>query len=283
MGFGAAVRPPAVQEHSVGELLAASGLPALEARALLAYQLGVARERLIARPDQRVTSDDGARFIKLTQRRQRGEPLAYLTGEREFHGRTFAVTPAVLIPRPETELLVETALRIGPRGPGSVLDLGTGSGCIAITLALERPHWHVTATDMSTAALDIGRVNAARLQARVMFRGGDWFGAVGDACFDLIVANPPYVAIGDPHLDDLTHEPLHALVAGEDGLECLRAIIDAAPLRVSPGGRLAFEHGYDQAAAVRELLAVRGWDDIQTLADLTGHQRVTSARWPSAV
>lgn len=264
---------------AVGELMTASKLPALEARALLARQLGVARERLIAQPEQRVAAEDIRGFAQLAERRRQGEPLAYLLGEKEFYGRMFAVSPAVLIPRPETELLVEAALRLGPRDKARVLDLATGSGCIAITLALGRTEWRVTATDLSSEAIDIARRNADRLQAdNVEFRRGDWFSAVGDARFDLIVSNPPYVAIGDSHLDALRFEPLAALIAEEDGLMCLRTIIAAAPSHLMSGGWLVLEHGYDQANAVRDLFAVHGWRNVQTETDRAGLERVTYAR-----
>ena len=269
-----------MSQQTVGGLLAASGLPALEARALLAHQLGVAREGLIARPDQRVTSDDATSFIELTKRRQRGEPLAYLVGKREFYGRTFVVTSAVLIPRPETELLVETALRLGPHGSGRVLDLGTGSGCIAITLALERPQWQVVATDVSSDALAIAQANAQRLHAtNIAFCQGNWFDAIGDADrFNLIVANPPYVPPGDSHLDALAHEPRQALVADDNGFACLRVIVDGAPSHLQPAGFVALEHSYEQGAGARALFAGPNWRDVHTLFDLAELERVTVAR-----
>ncbi len=269
-----------VLAEMAGELLTASELPALEARALLAHQLGVAREQLIARPEQQVAPADVRGFTQLVERRQRGEPLAYLVGEKEFYGRMFAVSPAVLIPRPETELLIEAALQLGPRNQAHVLDLGTGSGCIAITLALERNEWRVTATDVSPDAIDIARTNAGRWQARnVTFRHGSWFSsALGGERFDLIVSNPPYVAADDPHLDALRFEPWPALVAEESGLACLRTIIEGAPPHLVPGGSLALEHGHDQGRAVRELLAARDWQDVRTEADFAGLERVTHAR-----
>lgn len=265
---------------SVGKLLAASKLPALEARALLAHQLGVARERLIARPELRIASADVRCFEELAERRQRGEPLAYLLGEREFYGRMFAVSPAVLIPRPETELLFEIALRLGPRNKARVLDLGTGSGCIAISLALKRPKWLVTATDVSLEAIEVARANADRWQAsNVTFRDGSWFFATPcDTRFDCIVSNPPYVAIGDPHLGALRFEPSAALVSDDEGLACLQAIIEGAPSHLVPGGILALEHGHDQGCAVRDLLAARGWRNVQTQTDMAGIERVTHAR-----
>ena len=269
----------AVGEMTVGELLSSSTLPTFEARALLASQLGVARERLAARPKQLVAPADAQRFAQLAERHQRGEPLAYLLGEKEFYGRMFAVSPAVLIPRPETELLVEAALSLGVRDSACVLDLGTGSGCIAITLALERPAWQIVATDKSQQAIAVARGNARKWQAgNVEFRDGSWFTAVPDQRFDLIVSNPPYVAVGDSHLGALRFEPMHALVAEAGGLACLHTIIQDAPLHLMPGGFLALEHGHDQAAAVRDRLATGGWRDVRTLADLAGLDRVTLAR-----
>ena len=266
-------------ERRVGELLSASNLPALESRALLAHQLGVARERLIARPEQAVAAADVRGFAQLAERRQRGEPLAYLLGEREFYGRMFAVSPAVLIPRPETELLVEVALRLGPRNQARVLDLGTGSGCVAITLALERAEWQVTATDVSLEAIEVARLNAERWQTNnVRFRHGSWYSAAPrDQRFDLIVSNPPYVAAGDPHLDALRFEPGVALAAGDGGLACLRTIVEGALSHVVPGGILALEHGHDQGHAVRSLFAARRWRNVRTETDSAGHDRVTSA------
>lgn len=269
---------------TVAQLLAASALPERESRALLARQLNVAREHLIAHPDQVVSASDAAGFEQLALRRRANEPLAYLLGEREFYGRMFAVSPAVLIPRPETELLVDLALahlagcaRSG-RQP-HVVDLGTGSGCIAISLAIENPRAEIIATDASTAALTLARANAARLGAdNVEFAAGDWYAALpADARFDLIVSNPPYVAAGDPHLADLRFEPALALIAEAGGLAALRTIIEGAPSHLSPGGWLLLEHGFEQGAAVRALLEERRWINIQTHFDPAGLERVTVA------
>ena len=267
-----------VGDLSVADLLSSSTLPTLEARALLAHQLGVAREQLIAQPERRVARADAQNFAQFVAHRQRGEPLAYLLGEKEFYGRMFAVSPAVLIPRPETELLVEAALSFGLRDDARVLDLGTGSGCIALTLALERPAWHVTATDSSKEAIRIARANAEKWQAtNLTFRHASWFAAVPDR-FDLIVSNPPYVAVDDPHLGALRFEPRAALIADAEGLASLHAIIDGAPPHLVPGGYLALEHGYDQAASVRNRLAANSWRDVRTLTDLAGLERVTLGR-----
>ena len=261
---------------TVAGLLAGSGLPLLEARALLAHRLQVARERLIAHPEAIVAAADAAAFGALARRRALGEPLAYLLGEKEFHGRAFAVTPDVLVPRPETELLVDLALeRMRALERPRVLDLGTGSGCIAVTLALECPAAQVMATDASAAALAIARRNAERLGAAVAFVPGDWYDALPvDATFDLIVSNPPYVAAGDPHLADLRFEPMRALTDGQDGLACLEAIAAGARRRLAPRGWLLVEHGYDQAAAVAALFARSGLS-AEARADGAGHLRVT--------
>lgn len=265
--------------RTVAALLAASGLPLLEARVLLAHRLKVPRERLVAHPELAIDAADSEAFTELARRRTAGEPLAYLLGDREFYGRSFTVTPHVLVPRPETELLVELALELmraleEPR----VVDLGTGSGCIAVTLALECRGAQVTATDASPAALDVARGNARRLGATVSFHLGDWYGAVPvGSVFDVIVANPPYVAPGDPHLDALRFEPMQALTDGRDGLACLETIVAGAAARLAPGGWLLVEHGYDQAPAVGALFATGGLT-ARTLADGAGHPRVTLGR-----
>lgn len=265
---------------TVGKLLAASGLPMLEARALLAHCLGVARERLVAHPELAVDAAAAAAFHAAVGRRMAGEPLAYLLGEREFYGRPFAVGPDVLVPRPETELLVELGLvclhaAVRPR----VLDLGTGSGCLAITLALERPDAHVVATDASTAALAVARANAVRLGARVEFLHGDWYDALRPATtFDAIVANPPYVAADDPHLHALRFEPRAALTDGGDGLACLATVVAQAARHLAGGGWLLVEHGHDQAAAVQAMFCAAGFAPALH-RDAAGQPRVTAGRW----
>lgn len=259
---------------SVDALLARSALPRAEARRLLASVLGLPVEVLIARPERHVEEAAAARFADLVARRSRGEPVAYLLGEKEFYGRSFAVSPAVLVPRPETELLVELALtRLRQLSEPRVLDLGAGSGCIAITLALECPAASLLAVERSADALGVARTNAQRLGARVEFVPGDWYQNV-DGGFDAIVANPPYVAAADPHLQALQQEPQHALVAGEDGLADLRRIIAGAPAHLRPGGWLAVEHGHDQAPSVRRLFALAGFVAIETHRDLAGVERV---------
>lgn len=263
---------------TVARLLDASGLPMIEARALLAHRLGVTRERLVAHPETDVAAADAAAFDALAQRRKAGEPLAYLLGEKEFHGRPFGVTPDVLVPRPETELLVDLALaRMRGRQHPRVLDLGTGSGCIAVTLALECPAARVTAVDVSGAALAVARRNAARLGATVTFLPGSWYAALppGER-FDVVVANPPYIAPGDPHLADLRFEPVDALTDGRDGLACIEAIVAGARDRLLPGGWLLVEHGYDQADEVQAIFSRRGFTG-RLEVDGAGHPRVTFA------
>lgn len=267
--------------RTAADLLAASALPTAEARALLAAVLDVRRERLIAHPTQVVDAASAGRFADLAARRRAGEPLAYLLGRREFYGREFEVGPAVLVPRPETELLVDLALdALRAHAAPRVLDLGTGSGCIAITLALERPEAQVFGVDRSPAALAVARANAAALGARVGLLASDWFGAV-QGRFDVVVANPPYIAAGDPHLPALAHEPPHALVSGGDGLDSLRIIVREAPAHLLPGGRLLVEHGHEQGAAVRALFIEAGFDDVRTLRDAAGIERVGSGRMPA--
>lgn len=261
---------------TVATLLAASGLPMLEARALLAHRMRVPRERLIAHPDTAVGTQDADAFLDLARRRVSGEPLAYLLGEKEFYGRSFVVSPDVLVPRPETELLVDLALgRMRAVARPRVLDLGTGSGCIAVTLALECAGARLTATDASADALAVARRNAERQGADVEFHLGDWYDALpAGGVFDVIVANPPYVAPGDPHLEDLRFEPMRALTDGRDGLACLETIVAGATARLAPRGWLLVEHGYDQSTAVGALFAAERFE-AQTIADGAGHPRVT--------
>jgi release factor glutamine methyltransferase len=263
---------------TVGELLAASRLPVAEARALLAFASNATRESLIAFPEECVAAQAAAHFEALAARRRAGEPMAYLLGAQEFYGRPFRVTPAVLIPRPETELLVDLtldALRTLERP--RVLELGTGSGCIAITFALERPVARITAADASPEALAVARDNALRLGAAVDFVASDWYAAI-EGTFDAIVANPPYVAAGDPHLADLRFEPIRALTDRGDGLGCLRTIVAGAPAHLTPGGCLLVEHGYDQAVAVRALFAQAGFNRVQSVCDAASIERACVGR-----
>lgn len=255
-----------------------------DAAILLAAVLGWDRSRLLARDGDPVPPAPAARYRALLARRGAGEPVAQLIGCRDFHGITLRVSPAVLIPRPETELLVERAAAHLPadRAP-RIADLGTGSGAIALALARLRPDADLVATDVSPAALAVAAANAAALGiANVRFHRGDWCAALPPGSrYDLIVANPPYLAADDPHLDagDLRFEPRLALVGGADGLAALRRIVAEAPPHLEDGGWLLLEHGHDQGAAVGALFAT-GWREITTWPDLAGHARVTGARRP---
>jgi release factor glutamine methyltransferase len=275
---------------SVAAVLAAARtrLPASEARLLLGHVLGRPAAWLIAHDDEVLDEAALLNFASLAARRRGGEPVAYLLGCREFYGREFTVSPAVLIPRPETEMLVDLALaevRMNDRAfqadaGARILDLGTGSGCIAITLALEVPSAQVSAVDASEAALRVAGANAKRMKASLRLLQSDWFGALTGESFDLIVTNPPYVAESDPHLgaDDLRHEPPAALASGTDGLDAIRRIIAAAPKYLTPGGQLWLEHGYDQADAVRELLSAAGLCKVEQHRDVAGIVRVSGGR-----
>jgi release factor glutamine methyltransferase len=264
----------------------ALGLPGRDARAevelLLVRALGISKARLLAHPELAEEARRDPRYLDYLERRLRGEPVPYILGEREFYGLEFRVTPDVLIPRPETELLVDLALaRIPGDGPCRVLDVGTGSGCIAVVIAHLRPRASVVATDLSPAALQVAQENARRHAARnVEFGCGDGFAPVHGEHFDLIVSNPPYVAQDDPHLlqGDLRFEPKQALTSGEDGLAASRTIITGAPAHLKEGGWLLLEHGYDQAEPVRALLASAGLVDMFTERDLAGQPRVSGGR-----
>ncbi|MCG2585756.1 peptide chain release factor N(5)-glutamine methyltransferase [Massilia sp. TS11] len=265
---------------TLGALQRSLPFDALENRILLGHALGLGRVALITQSERTLTAAEAARLQALVARRAAGEPIAYIVGSREFFGLAFSVTPDVLIPRPDTELLVELALaRITPGL--RVLDLGTGSGAIIVALAHTRPDADYSALDRSPAALAVAAANAARHRARVRFLHSDWYSAVAGERFGLIVANPPYIAAADPHLSqgDLRFEPAGALTDQQDGLSCLRAIIDGAPAHLQPDGWLLMEHGYDQAAAVRALLAASGrFGDIASWQDLAGIERVSGAR-----
>ena len=254
-----------------------------EAEILLAHALGRDRTALWARPGDPVPAATAARALALIRRRADGEPVAYLTGRRGFWTLELEVSPAVLIPRPETELLVELALELLPADrPVRVADLGTGSGAIALALASERPRWTVVATDASAEALAVARGNATRLGlVGVAFRPGSWADAlVPDETFEAIVSNPPYVAEGDPHLaaGDLPFEPRAALAAGPDGLAAIRALVPAVLPHLAPGGWLLLEHGAEQGPAVRDLLLRAGLEAVQTAQDLAGLDRVSRGR-----
>ena len=233
---------------------------------------------LIAHADEAAGGEVEKAFAVLAERRRQGEPIAYILGKREFYGLDFQVTHAVLIPRPETELLVELALkRIATGAAVRVLDLGTGSGAIAVTLAKLRRRARVTAVDLDYAALTIARANASRHGVSVRFFCGDWFGALSGESFDLIVCNPPYVAADDAHLltGDVRFEPQRALAGGADGLDCIRAVVAGARAHLRPGAWLLFEQGYDQAEACRALLQTHGYAKVQSWPDLAGIARVS--------
>ena len=259
-----------------------SKIASIDARMLLQSALKVNHAHLIAHPDQVLTPDQEQEFNAFTSRRVNGEPIAYLVGEREFYSLRFKVTPAVLIPRPETELLVDQALeRIPTRGPSKVLDLGTGSGAVAIAIAKHRPLASIIAVDFSDDALMVARMNAKYHDAtNVCIVAGDWYTGVAGEEFDLIVSNPPYVADGDPHLGqgDLRFEPRTALVAGTDGLDCVRRIIDSAADHLIRGGWLLLEHGYDQSEACCQLLRGAGFGEVFSCSDLAGVMRVSGGK-----
>lgn len=258
-------------------------LPAGEAELLLGHVLGRPAAWLFAFGDVVIVAPVADDFARLVDRRVAGEPVAYLTGRRGFWTLDLEVGPATLIPRPETERLVELALdRVRP-GPCAVADLGTGSGAIALAIASERPQARVVATDASPAALAIARRNAATHGlSRVEFREGDWLAPLAGERFDLIASNPPYIATDDPHLveGDLPHEPMSALASGADGLDAIRRIVADAPAHLMPGGWLLLEHGWTQGAAVRALLDAGGFAGVETLQDLEGRDRVSLGRRP---
>ncbi len=256
-----------------------------EARRLLCHLLDRPHAWLAAHGDEVLSEAEALRFVDLVGRRAEGEPIAYLVGCREFYGRSFSVAPGVLIPRPETELLVDLGIaRLGTRRASAILDLGTGSGCLGVTLALEIPAARVTATEMSPAALFLAGRNARELKASVRVIESDWFSAVAERNFDLIVANPPYIAENDPHLchGDLRFEPPQALSSGPDGLDAIRAIIAQARSHLVPGGWLLVEHGFDQAPAVAALLQAAHFDDIEQHRDLAGILRICGGRRTSS-
>ena len=271
---------------TVGGALAQSGLVPIDAHVLLTHTLGKDRAWLIAHRGDVLPRDKVDAFMALAKRRRDGEPVAYLIGLREFWGLALRVTPDVLIPRPETETLVELALEWLPRdGAPRVLDLGTGSGAIALAIAGERPSAQVLATDASAAALAVAHDNAQQLGLRnVAFAQANWYEGVSGETWDMIVSNPPYVAAGDSHLaeGDLRFEPAMALASGVDGLMALREIIDGALARLAPAGVLAVEHGFDQSEAVQELMRAAGFGGLVVRRDLAGVARVAAGKSGSA-
>lgn len=275
-------------EHpaSIGEAWhkASRRIDRLDARLLIEHVTGCTHTDLIAHPERLLTPESADLLASLIARRAAGEPLAYLVGSAHFHDFEFAVSPAVLIPRPETELLVDLALeRAQAMDTPRILDLGTGSGIVAVTLANLCPFAEVTAVDVSPEALEVARANAERHAPAVRFLAGDWYAPVGAERFDILVSNPPYVVFGDPHLDlnGLPFEPQVALtdgIAGGDGLTCIRTIILGARAHLAPDGWLLIEHGYDQADSVRALLLASGFAEVATWQDLAEIDRVTGGR-----
>ena len=268
---------------SVADLLGGAGIDAREARLLLSVASGMATALIAAFPEREIAPAAAREFQEMAGRRLSGEPVAYILGYREFYSRQFKVTPDVLIPRPETEQLVDLALEYLPAGASvEVLDLGTGSGIVAITLACEAGNARVTAIDASAAALAVARENAAHLASpeSVHFMQSDWFTALNGRRFGLIVGNPPYIAQGDTHLaqGDLRFEPAAALASGPAGLDAIRQITAEAPRHLAAGAWLLLEHGYDQGPACRDLLAASGLMEVQTWRDLAGLERISGGR-----
>jgi release factor glutamine methyltransferase len=287
----------------IARLTGRSESPQLDAELLLSYALGVGRARLKSHPEEEQTAANAERYRGLIERRAAGEPVAYIVGQKDFWTLTLTVTPAVLVPRPETELIVERALALlpkaamatAPRGDSRtadlqpaarirIADLGTGSGAIALALASERPAWDVIATDVSPEALSVARGNASSLGLNnVRFLEGRWLDPLAGLRFDLIASNPPYVAADDKALEApaLRYEPQLALTPGPDALKDLRAIIHSAPDHLERGGWLLLEHGSDQAAAVARELVARGFRHVRSHRDLAGLDRMTEGQWPA--
>ncbi len=276
-------RIKSVLEEAANKLASCSESALLDAEVLLCLVLDKRRSHLRAWPDKKLQPELISRFLTLIQERQKGIPIAYITGRREFWSREFHVTPDVLIPRPDTELLIELSLKLIPPDKAvKVIDLGTGSGIIAITLAAERPHVQVSATDFSLAALRIAQLNANQHHTNnIQFYQSDWFTNMPDAKFNLIISNPPYIAKDDSHLKqgDIRFEPQTALCADEQGLSDIKIIADTARNRLEPGGHLLIEHGYDQQDPVQTIFKNFHYDNVQTVTDLSGQPRVTYGQW----
>ena len=256
--------------------------PVRDAEILLCHSIEKPRSWLYTWPEAEISGASLALYQSLLERRRAGEPVAYLTGSREFWSLHILVNPSTLIPRPETETLVEWALELEIAGDAAAVDLGTGTGAIALALARENPAWRVQGLDSSAQAVALARENALGNDlARVSFHQSDWFSAVAGQKFDLVVSNPPYIEAMDPHLSqgDVRFEPRSALVAAGDGLADLAHIVSAAPAYLLPGGWLLLEHGYAQGAAVRDCLRSRGFDNVQTRADLAGCERISGGQW----
>jgi len=260
---------------NIAEALRASALDPKEARLLLAAATGFSEASVLAFQERAVPSEAGDRFVAFVERRRKGEPVAYILGRKEFYSLEFAVTPAVLIPRPETELLVDLAIA---RAPASLLDLGTGCGAIALAIKRNLPRARVVASDASAEALEVARRNAIHLEVDVELRQGRWFEPFAGERFEAIVCNPPYVSAGDPHLGKLHFEPMLALTGGADGLDHVRAVVREAPTHLLPGGWLLLEHGQGQQDAVRQLLEAAGLETASGWPDLAGIPRVAGGR-----
>jgi release factor glutamine methyltransferase len=276
-----AVLARAVEQLRAGTQGDSAATAALDAQLLLAHALETTRARLLSHPELVVEAPAARRYAALIARRAAGEPLAYLTGTRDFWSLRLTVSPAVLVPRPETELLVERALHLRAAPEGRIADLGTDSGAVALALASERPHWQLTGTDVSAEALAVARANAALLGIGLEFLQGSWFEPLAGRRFDLVVSNPPYVAADDPAMTSgaLAHEPRLALTPGADALACLRAIVHAAPQHLARGGWLLLEHGAQQGEPVRAELVLAGFGYVRSHRDLAGHERVTEAQY----
>ncbi|GAB6386504.1 peptide chain release factor N(5)-glutamine methyltransferase [Stutzerimonas marianensis] len=276
---------------TIETLLRSANLPdsptaRLDAEWLLADALGKSSSYLRTWSDRDVDTAAEARFQASLARRMAGEPVAYILGRQGFWSLDLEVAPHTLIPRPDTELLVEAALALAPSTPLQALDLGTGTGAIALALAVERPAWQVTGVDRVAEAVALATRNATRLGlVNLRFERSDWFAALVGHRYDLIVSNPPYIPASDPHLQqgDVRFEPASALIAGEDGLDDIRRIVEAAPAHLHPGGWLLLEHGYDQAPAVRALLGAAGFVDVASRRDYGGHERVSLGRLRHAI
>jgi release factor glutamine methyltransferase len=276
------LRIDAALEAATEQLRASSDSPRLDAELLLARALDVQRSYLFAHPDDEMDASAARRFQSAVQQRSDGMPMAYIAGEKEFWSLNLIVSPATLVPRPDTELLVDQALtRIPRKADWQIADLGTGSGAIALALARERPLCQLTATDLSGDALVVARENARQLSLpNIEFLHGDWTAPIAGREFDLIVSNPPYIASNDPHLANLRHEPRSALDAGEDGLDAIRELATSVGDILRSGGHLLLEHGDQQATAVANVLRLNGWLDIRTFNDIEGRPRVTAATSP---
>ena len=260
---------------TIEEALRASGIDRREARLILAAVTGSSEASVLAHPEKPLLEKERSQFLEMAARRAAGEPVAYILGHKEFYGLELAVDPAVLIPRPETELLVDLALA---RNPQSVLDIGTGSGAIALAIKRHRPEVRVVATDASAEALEVARRNAVRFNLDVELRHGRWFEPVAGERFEAIISNPPYVVVGDPHLAALPYEPRIALLGGADGLDGFRVLAREAPAHLLPGGWLLVEHGEGQHEAVRGLLEAAGLETTASWPDLAGIPRVSGGK-----